>query len=61
MIRHYLVPESDDVLVVIRDFQTGIVYSKTPLSEYYKYIHFNPHWVDEKFCLGGSSYGTGNF
>lgn len=61
MIRHYLVPESDDVLVVIRDFQTGIVYSKTPLLEYYKHIRFNPYRVDKKFCLGGSSYGTGNF
>ena len=61
MIRHYLVPESDDVLVVIRDSKTGIVYSKTSLLEYCKHIHFNPYRVDKKFCLGGSSYGTGNF
>lgn len=38
MIRYYFEPRGDTVLVVVKDLEKGLTYSRTPLLEWYKHI-----------------------
>lgn len=49
MIGYYFEPCGDTVLVVVKDPEKGLTYSRTPLPEWYKHIRFNPYGVDRKF------------
>lgn len=38
MIRYFLEPHEDTVMIIVKDPKKGITYSRTPLTEWYRHI-----------------------
>ena len=49
MIGYYFEPCGDTVMIVVKDPEKGLTYSRTPIADWYKHITYNPRGIHKNF------------